>query len=532
MHTIPRQSQDWNIHDEFFQFTRGRFVIDEKEQLSKRHVRFNMNELAQEAAKAVGAKYCINVEKCADGMFNKAYIFTLDNDKQVIGKVPNPNAGIPHYTTASEVATLDFMRNVLKTPTPKVYSWNSRKDKGNNVGAEYIIMEKFDGVQLGQVWPSLDPSDKMKIFLQIFDYQRVWTQKKFNAFGSLYYRDDLGESIRRPLADEEGTQINELDRFAIGPATGREWSDDGRSSLTCDRGPSVGHREKLAIESRICAPKQLAMLYGPGLYRPTQEKRLDAVQCYLKLVSILLPSDPSLASGHIWHDDLHSENIFVSPKNPTEVVGIIDWQSTQISPLFDHCMDPAFLEYDGSPIGDSLKRPELPENMKQLSESEKNDTIKQYLNKSVMVAWRMLVKNKNPSQYAAMMFENTTKGYLLLLSRRLYELGEPQFRALSLDLQKEWLKSNANEEQKFPLSFSPEQEIEINADRELSALSSEVMKSIQQRLGRIWPDKALAEHDDYQQLKPLLAQIKEELASELVKAPEEKAEFEKFWPFD
>ncbi|KMQ48643.1 hypothetical protein HL42_0756 [Trichophyton rubrum] len=509
MHTIPRQSQDWNLHDEFFQFTRGCFVIDEKEQLSKRHVRFNMDELAQEAAKAVDAKYCIKVEKCADGMFNKAYIFTHDNDKQVIGKVPNPNAGIPHYTTASEVATLDFMRNVLKTPAPK----------------------------LGKVWPSLDPSDKMKIFLQIFDYQRVWTQKKFNAFGSLYYRDDLGESIRRPLADEEGTQINELDRFAIGPATGREWSDDGRSSLTCDRGPrkslleyriAVGHREKLAIESRICAPKQLAMLYGPGLYQPTQEKRLDAVQSYLKLVSILLPSDPSLASGHIWHDDLHSENIFVSPKNPTEVVGIIDWQSTQISPLFDHCMDPAFLEYDGSPIGDSLKLPELPENMKQLSESEKNDTIKQYLNKSVMVAWRMLVKNKIPSQYAAMMFENTTKGYLLLLSRRLYELGELQFRALSLDLQKEWLESNTNEEQKFPLSFSPEQEIEINADRELSALSSEVMKSIQQRLGRIWPDKALAEHDDYQQLKSLLAQIKEELASELVKAPKKRQNSKNF----
>ena len=105
-----REESDWNLHDEFFQFTRGCFVIDEKEQLSKRHVRFNMDELAQEAAKAVDAKYCIKVEKCADGMFNKAYIFTHDNDKQVIGKVPNPNAGIPHYTTASEVATLDFVR--------------------------------------------------------------------------------------------------------------------------------------------------------------------------------------------------------------------------------------------------------------------------------------------------------------------------------------------------------------------------------------------------------------------------------------
>ncbi|EGE00955.1 protein kinase subdomain-containing protein [Trichophyton equinum CBS 127.97] len=552
-HTIPQQTQVrrrelrnneeicWNSNNEFFQFTRGRFVINEKEQLSERHVRFDIKRLAQEAARSVGAKYCIDIQKCADGMFNKAYIFTLDNDKQVIGKVPNPNAGIPYYTTASEVATLDFMRNVLKTPAPEVYAWNSRKDKENNVGAEYIIMEKFDGIQLGRIWLSLDPSDKMKIFLQIFEYQRLWTEKRFNAFGSLYYRDDLEDSVCMPLADEKDDRINGLDRFAIGPATGREWSDAGRSALHCDRGPwnslldyrtAVGHREKLAIETGVYAPKQLAMLYGPGLYRPTQEKRIDAVQSYLRLVSVLLPSDQSLTSSHIWHDDLHSENIFVCPKNPTKIIGIIDWQSTQISPLFDHCMDPAFLDYDGSMIGDSLKRPELPENIKHLSKSEKNETIKEYLNKSVMVAWRMLVKNKNPSQYAAMMFENTTKGYLLLLSRRLHELGEPQFRALSLDLQKEWLESNVNVEQKFPLSFSPEQEIEINADRELSALSSEAMRSMQQRLGRIWPDKALAEHDDYQQLKTMLLQIKEELASELVKTPEERAEFEKFWPLD
>lgn len=33
----------------------------------------------------------------------------MDTGKEVIGKVPNPNAGIEHYTTASEVATMDFV---------------------------------------------------------------------------------------------------------------------------------------------------------------------------------------------------------------------------------------------------------------------------------------------------------------------------------------------------------------------------------------------------------------------------------------
>lgn len=102
-------------------------------------------------------------------------------------------------------------------------------------------MEKFDGIQLGRIWLSLDPSDKMKIFLQIFEYQRLWTEKRFNAFGSLYYRDDLEDSVCMPLADEKDGRINGLDRFAIGPATGREWSDAGRNALHCDRGPCKCH---------------------------------------------------------------------------------------------------------------------------------------------------------------------------------------------------------------------------------------------------------------------------------------------------
>ncbi|WEW58795.1 hypothetical protein PRK78_004263 [Emydomyces testavorans] len=152
---------NWNNNADFFNFTRGRFVVDEREQMSRRHVRFNMNELALIAAKSVGARFCVDIQKCADGMFNKAYIFLLDNGRQVIGKVPNPNAGISHYTTASEVATIDFMRNVLKTPAPEVYAWNSRVDSENAVGAEYIIMEKLDGIPLGRVWPSLLPPDNL-----------------------------------------------------------------------------------------------------------------------------------------------------------------------------------------------------------------------------------------------------------------------------------------------------------------------------------------------------------------------------------
>ena len=69
-----------------------------------------MNELAQLCAKVVGSRVCVNIEKYPDGMFSKAFLVTMEDGMQVVAKVPNPNAGLAHLTTASEVATMDFVR--------------------------------------------------------------------------------------------------------------------------------------------------------------------------------------------------------------------------------------------------------------------------------------------------------------------------------------------------------------------------------------------------------------------------------------
>ena len=35
----------------------------------------------------------------------------MDDGREVIAKLPNPKAGLPHFTTASEVATMNFVRS-------------------------------------------------------------------------------------------------------------------------------------------------------------------------------------------------------------------------------------------------------------------------------------------------------------------------------------------------------------------------------------------------------------------------------------
>lgn len=41
----------------------------------------------------------------------------MDDGKELIAKLPNPNAGRGHYTNASEVATMDYVSD-LKTRAP------------------------------------------------------------------------------------------------------------------------------------------------------------------------------------------------------------------------------------------------------------------------------------------------------------------------------------------------------------------------------------------------------------------------------
>jgi hypothetical protein len=108
--------------------------------MSQRHVRFDVKELAHCAADAVGAKSCVGISKYPDGMYNKSMLLTINDSSQVVAKVPNPNAGLPHFTTAREVATMDFVsfssnlytqilmlqvRNILGNPVPKVLVWCS-----------------------------------------------------------------------------------------------------------------------------------------------------------------------------------------------------------------------------------------------------------------------------------------------------------------------------------------------------------------------------------------------------------------------
>jgi hypothetical protein len=126
-------------------------------------------------------------------------------------------------------------RKVLDTPAPRVYAWNSQA-KSHPVGAEFIIMDKAEGVPLSQVWDTMKLPQKLQVLLAMTRLQKKWLSVSLSHYGSLYYKRDVQSSAGNYYYAQDEKVVKDSE-FAIGPATGRDWVDAGRSTLDIDRGP-------------------------------------------------------------------------------------------------------------------------------------------------------------------------------------------------------------------------------------------------------------------------------------------------------
>jgi hypothetical protein len=86
------------------------------------------------------------------------------------------------------MAIMDFVRSRIGAPVPKVLAWDVSSE--NNVGCEYIIMEKYEGNILMNV--SDISSDSCRH--HIFDIPHLLSDLAaipFSQYGSIYYKKDV-----------------------------------------------------------------------------------------------------------------------------------------------------------------------------------------------------------------------------------------------------------------------------------------------------------------------------------------------------
>ncbi|KAF2838746.1 hypothetical protein M501DRAFT_1011512 [Patellaria atrata CBS 101060] len=295
MSSSRKLTEDYRL----FNYTNGRWLWNERQQLDARYQRFNVEKLGKVASEAI------------------AFRLIMQDGQKVIAKIPNPNAGPAGYTTASEVVSLDFVKTILTLPAPKVLAWSTTKR--NPVESEYIIMEEAKGSQLHKLWQKLELRAKRDIVREIVEVEKKVLSVSFdNGFA------DFG-SAKATATSPELEEIIES-RFSIGPIVRREFWAKERSDMSQYHGPwrstdqyfeSIARREIDWIKTYADPQK---VITNPWLYTSDKQNCPDAhissLRKFISAIPNIVSKDHDLVSPRLWHLDFHPGNIYMMMKLP------------------------------------------------------------------------------------------------------------------------------------------------------------------------------------------------------------------------
>jgi len=222
--------------ESIYQYTSGFWLCNDREHHNARSVTFNIAAFCRLAAEAAGAKAVTDMVKINESL-NRVFLVRFDTGYEAIAKFPTSLAGPPHFATASEVATIDFLRRQLAFPIPRVLTWSSRAES-TDVGAEFILMEKAPGCLLSDIWEDI-PRYEQGIFAKTLgECERKLLDLSFTHYGSLYYKNDVPVPLRAPTLLEGLSPDDELNsKFCIGPIARRDFWEAEREHMDINRGP-------------------------------------------------------------------------------------------------------------------------------------------------------------------------------------------------------------------------------------------------------------------------------------------------------
>ena len=420
-------------------------------------------------------------------------------------------------------------------------------------------MEKCPGIELGRLWDDMSGRQKNDVVRQVASYSARLSKARFPCYGSLYHAKDI--------PDIRGTEVD--DCFAVGPTTSRTWFDDKRAEVNVDRGPCKIHMPKASrkrmqliqsfdlgtsVEDVLTAiikretaclntfsdfprDRQQGIFNGPGGYKPSKKPKLAAIEDYCRVLSFIVPKHDAQIASILWHNDLHSDNIFVDKDHPTEITGIIDWQGVHLSPAFLHVHYPSLIEYDG-PVLDVFEKPQLPDNIAELDPVAQEDARALHLAQSIWGLYQIFIQNQAPDLLRTLRYRDTLSCQIMTLIGSIFDDGEAYIQTLLSDLAEPetWekvLKSNGQEATNIscPLVYSHH---EVSRQRDELAkweraveLKARVIKEVGAYTG--W-DGAVSP-DEFEVVSERLQKAWERFVDAESTTPEERDQWVMAWPF-
>jgi hypothetical protein len=211
-------------------------------------------------------------------------------------------------------------------------------------------------------------------------------------------------------------------------------------------------------------------------------------------------------------------------------VGIIDWQSTELAPLYFQARQPQIIDYDGAPVP-TLERPQLPDDFSQLKPDEKARVKTLYFQQSLCVAYNTLTHKKNPKLWSVFEFQQSTSYLLLLLARNLVIDGEASYLLQVAELESSWDTLPGAQDTPYPLKFSASDRQEFEAQHEGAVLGMQAMSSIKVGIGELFPVQGIVRPDKYEEALDALDQMRDQVIETFAKNEQERETWLKMWPF-
>ncbi|VUC33690.1 unnamed protein product [Clonostachys rosea] len=276
----------------------------------------------------------------ATGTFNKLYSVGT-GDAEVVIRISLPI--LPELKTHSEMATMHWVQQHTSLPVPRIRAYKSNCK--NEIGLEWIIMEKVEGKTLGDAWREIDFTAKQRLVRQIAQFYSDTFSHQWETIGSLYYC---------PTPEMQDTHVGRSTSLAFlvrGPQT------------QVHRGPFTSCKDwitaRLDAAEADCKYRlefaRTAEIASAAKEQTDDEEREDPedLETSLTIIAKLRGQidsffpETSPEPTILMHDDLDKSNILLNAAG--ELTGVVDWEGISTYPLSIACQYPSFLEGKDSP---------------------------------------------------------------------------------------------------------------------------------------------------------------------------------------
>ncbi|KAL8662773.1 MAG: hypothetical protein Q9168_008206 [Polycauliona sp. 1 TL-2023] len=394
--------------DVLFRDTSHRWLWNESARKAERYLEFNVLALKTAAARAMNrAEYeVVIIRKHGEDSSKRTFTLTWLNGYELLAEMPLPEMVTKRYTTASAVATMDYIRH-FGVPVPIVHDYCTTSD--NLVGAEYIIMEKLGGKHQWPYWNIPDRRRKHRIMMEVVKLQATLFSIVFPASGSIYYRRDLeNEDFGMTIWDPPGNGDQD---FCIGPDADRRWWYKERAKATFVRAPymtaqevmsAVAQRE-LAWTSKYAQPRlpsDIVLKQDSNYHRVRPDDYTTMLKSYLQVSDWLVPKDGELEYNRfiLHHRDLQPDDLLFSDEG--QLLGVINWQRSSILPMFLHCGIPSYFRVCDDEDFNERTCPQKPKNDHLLNELERKAAFDRFHRREIHFLYVHLTDEFN-SDFAA-----------------------------------------------------------------------------------------------------------------------------------